>query len=156
MSFFNERLKCLRGNTLSRNSFLKAKEEQTILDASFPNSYLKIEIKFNRFTMPVLMNQVGPNKEVPDHGVLLWCLHVILFQDSNQNGIGIYTDGSRDKNKVAASAVINEDVCFLLDSQMRRLNFFIRSKAIEIAFEHIDIYNIYFQIHFPVYSFFIV
>ena len=119
-------------------------------------SYLKIEIKFNRFTMPVLMNQVGPNKEVPDHGVLLWCLHVILFQDSNQNGIGIYTDGSRDKNKVAASAVINEDVCFLLDSQMRRLNFFIRSKAIEIAFEHIDIYNIYFQIHFPVYSFFIV
>ena len=38
MSFFNERLKCLRGNTLSRNSFLKAKEEQTILDASFPNS----------------------------------------------------------------------------------------------------------------------
>ena len=87
-------------------------------------SYLKIEIKFNRFTMPVLMNQVGPIKEVPDHGVLLWCLHVILFQDSNQNGIETNTDGSRDKNKVAAAAVIIKDVCFLLDSQMRRLNFF--------------------------------
>ena len=79
--------------------------------------------------MPVLMNQVGPIKEVPDHGVLLWCLHVILFEDSNHNGIETNTDGSRDKNKVAAAAVINKDVCFLLDSQMRRLNFFIRSKG---------------------------
>ena len=92
-------------------------------------SYLKIEIKFNRFTMPVLMNQVGPIKEVPDHGVLLWCLHVILFEDSNHNGIETNTDGSRDKNKVAAAAVINKDVCFLLDSQMRRLNFFSKSKG---------------------------
>ena len=39
------------------------------------------------------------------------------------------TDGSRDKNKVAAAAVINKDVCFLLDSQMRRLNFFSKSKG---------------------------
>ena len=39
------------------------------------------------------------------------------------------TDGSRDKNKVAAAAVLNKDVCFLLDSQMRRLNFFSKSKG---------------------------
>ena len=32
------------------------------------------------------------------------------FKDSKQTGIEIYTDGSKDKNKVAAAAVINKDV----------------------------------------------
>ena len=34
------------------------------------------------------------------------------FKDSKQTGIEIYTDGSKDKNKVAAAAVINEGELF--------------------------------------------
>ena len=45
------------------------------------------------------------------------------FIDSKQTGSEIYSDGSQDKNKVAAAAVIKIKTYFPVDSQMRRLCF---------------------------------
>ena len=56
----------------------------------------------------------------------------------NHPAVEIYTDGSKDKNKVAAAAVINHDVF-----SVRLLNeatiFTAEAKAIQLAFEHIKI-----------------
>ena len=46
----------------------------------------------------------------------------ISRRDSKQTGIENYTDGSRDKNKVAAAAVINKDVYMGTMKQIRMQN----------------------------------
>ena len=63
----------------------------------------------------------------------------------------------RTKKKVVAVAVINKDV-FTARLPDEATIFSAEAKAIELAFEHIKMINLlqYFQIHFPVYSLFIV
>ena len=59
------------------------------------------------------------------------------FKDSKQTGIEInlnYTDGSKDKNKVAVAAVINKDV-FSARFPDEATIFSAEAKAIELAFE---------------------
>ena len=58
------------------------------------------------------------------------------FKDSKQIGIEIYTDGLRDKNKVAAATVTNKDV-FSARLPDEATIFSADAKAIELAFEHI-------------------
>ena len=68
------------------------------------------------------------------------------FKDSKLTGIEIYTDGSKDKNKVAAAAVINKDVFF--SRRHEEANIFpAEAKAIKLAFEYIKMSKfIYFTI----------
>ena len=68
------------------------------------------------------------------------------FKDSVQTGIEIYTDGSKDKNKVAAAAVINKDV-FFARLRDEAIIFSAEAKAIKLAFEYIKMSKfIYFTI----------
>ena len=72
------------------------------------------------------------------------------------SNIEIYTDGSKDKNKVATAAVMNKDI-FSARLPDEAAIFSAKAKAIKLAFEFIKmskyIYILqYFQIHFLVYS----
>ena len=76
----------------------------------------------------------------------------------------LHTDGSKDKNKVAAAAVMNKNV-FSARLQDEATIFSAEAKEIELAFDHIKMSKCYYthvhilqslQIHFPVYSPFIV
>ena len=49
------------------------------------------------------------------------------FKNSKQTGIEIFTDGSKDKNKVAAAAVINKDEATIFSAE---------AKEIQLAFEY--------------------
>ena len=58
------------------------------------------------------------------------------FKDLKHFGIKIYTDGSKEKNKVAAAAVINKDV-FSARLPNEATIFSAEAKTIELAFEYI-------------------
>ena len=73
----------------------------------------------------------------------------------NRTGIELYTDCSKDKNKVAAAAVIHK-VVFSARLPDEANIFSAEAKAIELQ-SCLNIHILqYFQIHFPVYSLFIV
>ena len=61
------------------------------------------------------------------------------FKDSKQIGIELYTDGLRDKNKVATATVTNKDV-FSARLPDEATIFSADAKAIELAFEHIKMF----------------
>ena len=65
---------------------------------------------------------------------------VAEFKVSKQTGIEIYTDGPKDKNKMAAAAVINKDV-FSARLQDEATIFSTEAKAIELAFEYIKMFK---------------
>ena len=58
------------------------------------------------------------------------------FKYSKQNGIEIYTDGSRNKKKVAVAAVINKDI-FSARLPDETTLFSGEAKAIKLAFQYI-------------------
>ena len=62
------------------------------------------------------------------------------FKDSKQTGIEIYTDGPKDKNKVAAAAVINKDVVSAR-LQDEDTIFSTEATAIELAFEYFKMFK---------------
>ena len=61
------------------------------------------------------------------------------IKDSKQTGIEIYADRSRDKHKVAAAALNNQDVhVFSARLPDEAIIFSAEAKAIELAIEHIN------------------
>ena len=70
------------------------------------------------------------------------------FKHSKQPTIDIYTDGSKERDKVAAGAVVNNDI-FSVRLPDEATIFTAEAKAVELAFEYIRISK---NTHFTIFS----